>query len=175
MSTLDIILIVVVVVAAMYGYYKGFVRQIGALAGIIAGIICCRVFGADVTAFLNDFFLDATSTKDSSRFLNSVVAQVVLFMLGYFGARWAATLLSSLLKKVKLNTLNRAAGAVFAVVQWLVVLSLALNLWIAIFPSSTIVTDSSSIVDERLINLAPDILGSNTAKEFFETTKNLAK
>ena len=76
---------------------------------------------------------------------------------------------------MKLNTLNRAAGAVFAVVQWLVVLSLALNLWVAIFPSSTIVTDSSSIVDERLINLAPDILGSNTAKEFFETTKNLAK
>ena len=175
MSTLDIILIVVVVVAAIYGYYKGFVRQIGALAGIIAGIICCRVFAVDFAAFLNDFFLDATSTKDSSRFLNSVVAQVVLFILGYFGARWVASLLTSLLKTAKLSSVNRATGAVFAVVQWLVLLSLALNLWIAIFPSSTIVTESSSFVDERLINLAPDILGSETAKEFFETTKNLAK
>lgn len=175
MTTLDIILIVVVVVAAIYGYYKGILSQIGALAGVLVGIICCRIFASDLTTILNDFFLDATSTTDSSRFLNSVVAQVVLFLVGYFGARWIASLMTTIFKKVKLNIVNRFAGAVFAVVQGLVIMSLVLNLWIAVFPESKLMKPSTGVVDERLINLAPDIFGSETAKEFLEATKDLTK
>ncbi len=175
MTTLDIILIVVVVVAAIYGYYKGILSQIGALAGVLVGIICCRIFASDLTLALNDFFLDTTSTTDSSRFLNSVIAQVVLFIAGYFGAKWVASLLTAIFKKVKLNVVNRLAGAVFAVVQGLVIMSLALNLWVAIYPDSKLLKSSTGVVDEQLINLAPDILGSKTAREFLDATKDLTK
>lgn len=175
MTILDVILIVVVVVTAIYGYYKGILSQIGALAGVLVGIICCRIFASDFTAFLNNLFLEPTSTKTSYHFLNSVVAQVVLFMAGYFGARLIASLLTKISKKVKLNVVNRLAGTVFAVAQGLVIMSLALNLWIAIFPDSELLKSSTSVVDEQLINLAPDIFGSATAKEFFEATKELTK
>ena len=167
MTTLDFILLAIIVVSALYGYHKGIVAQIGALAGVLVGILCCRMFSDDFASLLNDVFLDSASTKASSLFLNSVIAQVVLFLVGYFGARWGASLLSKVLKTIKLGTINSIAGSVFAVVQGLVLFSLLLNVWIAINPSTDLVKSSTSIVDEHVINLAPDIFGSDTAKEMF--------
>ena len=173
MSTLDIVMIVVIVVSAAYGYYKGILSQMGALAGVLVGIICCRLFAEELTSFMNTTFLDPATSKASSRFMNSVIAQVVLFLAGYFGARWVASLIATVLKTIKLGAVNRFAGAVFAVVQWLVVLSLMLNVWIAIFPETELLKSSSGIADERLINLAPDIFGSETAQEMFESATEL--
>lgn len=174
-SVLDIILLVVVLVAAIYGYYKGVVSQIGALAGIVIGIVSCRLFADDLTSFFNGLFIDSTSTNSSAKFLNSIISLVVLFLVGYLGARWMASLLSTVLKKIKLGTINRVIGAIFAIVQGLLILSLALNLWIAIFPNSKAFASSVEGIEERVINLAPDILGSDTAKEFLETANDLAK
>lgn len=167
MSTLDIVMIVVIVVSAAYGYYKGILSQMGALAGVLVGIVCCRLFAAELASFMNETFLDPATSKASSRFMNSVIAQVVLFLVGYFGARWGASLLSKVLKTIKLGTINSIAGSVFAVVQGLVLFSLLLNVWIAINPSTDLVKSSTSVVDEHVINLAPDIFGSDTAKEMF--------
>ncbi len=175
MSVLDIILLVVVLVAAIYGYYKGVVSQIGALAGIVIGVVCCRLFADDLTSFFNGLFIDSTSTNSSAKFLNSIISLVVLFLVGYLGARWMASLLSTVLKKIKLGTINRVIGVIFAIVQGLLILSLALNLWIAIFPNSKVFASSVEGIEERVINLAPDILGSDTAKEFLETANDLAK
>ena len=75
--------------------------------------------------------------------------------------------LSKVLKTIKLGTINSIAGSVFAVVQGLVLFSLLLNVWIAINPSTDLVKSSTSVVDEHVINLAPDIFGSDTAKEMF--------
>ena len=166
-------MIVVVVVAAIYGYYKGILSQMGALAGVLVGTICCRLMADDFTMFLNETFLDPTTSKASSRFMNSVLSQVVLFLVGFFGARWIASFLSAVLKTVKLGSVNKFAGAVFAVMQWLVIMSLLLNVWIAIFPDTELLTSSTSIVDERMINLAPDIFGSETAQDFFESATEM--
>ena len=80
-----------------------------------------------------------------------------------------------ILKAINLGVINRIAGAVFAVVQGLLILSLLLNLWIAIFPDTELLKESSGAVEQRLINLAPDLLGSDTAQEFLNATKELAK
>ena len=175
MSSLDFILLVIVAVLAIYGYYKGVVSQIGSLVGIIIGIILCRVFAEDLTQFMNGVFLDSTSTKESSMFLNSVIAQVVLFMLGFFGALFISKLLSLTLDTIKLGKVNNILGSIFGVVQGVIILSLALNLWVAVFPNSEIVTDSSNFVDEALINLAPDVLGSDTAQEFYNKAQEVGK
>lgn len=173
MSTIDIVIIAVIVIAAIYGYYKGIFAQMGALAGIIGGVICCRIFGDDLATFFNNHFADSTATPATTMFLNNVVAHVVIFVVAYFGARLLASLLSATLKKIKLGILNRIAGAVFAPVQWLVILSIILNIWIAIFPNSKIVKSPTGIADETIINLAPDILGSQTARFLQDAANNL--
>ena len=63
MSTIDVLFIFVVIVASIYGYCKGVLAQMGALAGILVGIICCRLFADDVAAFFNEPILNSTATK----------------------------------------------------------------------------------------------------------------
>lgn len=172
MSTIDVLFIFVVIVASIYGYCKGVLAQMGALAGILVGIICCRLFADDVAAFFNEHFLNSTATKSSSMFLNNVVAYVVVFLLAYFSARIIAKLLTAVVKQIKLGIINRFAGAVFAVLQGLIILSLLLNLWIALFPDSGLTKNSKGYTDEKLVNLAPDILGSKTAKDIIDATKD---
>ena len=175
MSTIDIVMIAVIVIAAIYGYYKGILAQMGALVGIVGGIICCRLFGDDLATFLNNNFADSTATRATTMFLNNVVAHVVIFVVAYFGARLLASLLSATLKKIKLGIINRIAGAVFAPVQWLVILSIVLNIWIAIFPNTKIMKSTTGIADETIINLAPDILGSQTAQMLQNAADDLTK
>ncbi|MBR3830358.1 MAG: CvpA family protein [Muribaculaceae bacterium] len=171
MNTLDIVVVSVIVVSAIYGYYKGILSQVGGLVGIIAGVICCRIFGDDLAVFFNDTFANSTSTKESTIFLNNVIAHVVIFVAAYLGMRFVASLMSTVLKKIKLGTINRVAGAVFAPVQWLVILSIALNLWIVVFPETELVKSSSGIANETIINLAPDIFGTDTAQEILNAGK----
>ena len=175
MSSLDFIFLVAVAVSAIYGYYKGFVSQIGSLVGVMVGMILCRVFAEDLAQFMNVIFLDSTTSKDSSRFLNSVIAQIVIFMIGYFGVRILAKVMSITLNTVKLGKVNSIFGAIFGLVQGLMLLSLSLNLWIAIFPESEIATDSNSFFDEAVIDLAPNVLGSDTAQEFYNKAQEIGK
>ena len=102
MTTLDFILLAIIVVSALYGYHKGIVAQIGALAGVLVGIFCCRMFSDDFASLLNDVFLDSTSTKASSLFLNSVIAQVVLFLVGYFSIIISNVLTGRVLARVSI-------------------------------------------------------------------------
>lgn len=175
MSVVDIIMAVVIVVAIVYGYYKGLLSQMGALAGILAGVICCRLFGDVAADYFNNLIGEASSSNSSVIFLNNIVAYVVVFLLAYLSIRLVASLLTKILKAINLGVINRIAGAVFAVVQGLLILSLLLNLWIAIFPDTELLKESSGAVEQRLINLAPDLLGSDTAQEFLNATKELAK
>ena len=175
MSTIDFLLIIVVIAATIYGYCKGILSQMGALAGVLIGILCCRLFADDVAAYFNSYFVDSTSTKSSSMFLNNIIAYIVVFLAAYFGAKLISKLLTTIFAKVKLGVVNRFAGVVFAVVQALVLLSLGLNLWIALFPESELVTSKKGYADERLVNLAPDILGSDMAKDIINATKDLSK
>ncbi len=175
MTTIDIVMLVVVVATAIYGYYKGILSLMGSLAGVLVGIVFCRLMADGLTSFLNETFLDPETAKASSRFLNSVIAQVVLFLAGYFGARLIASLLTKVMKTIKLGAVNKFAGAVFAVVQGLVVLSLFLNVWIAIFPDTELLNSSSGIATKHLINLAPDIFGSETAQEMLESATKIVE
>jgi hypothetical protein len=74
---------------------------------------------------------------------------------------------------VKLGKVNSIFGAIFGLVQGLMLLSLSLNLWIAIFPESEIATDSNSFFDEAVIDLAPNVLGSDTAQEFYNKAQEI--
>lgn len=168
MNTLDLVIIAVIIASAIYGYLKGILSQIGGLTGILVGIICCRLFGSAFATFLNNTFSASSTSQASTEFLNNVVAYVVIFVISYVGMRFVASLMTTVLKHVKLGSINKIAGAVFTSVQGLLILSIALNIWIAIFPETKLVKSSTGIATETIVNFAPDILGSETAQEILE-------
>jgi len=171
MSVMDIVIIVAVVVALIWGYYKGVIAQLGAVAGVLLGIVSCRFWGDDFAQVLNKYLTDSTSTTSTSVYLNDVIANVLLFLLVYVGTRLLSKMLRSVTHTLCLGVVDRIGGAVFSVVQVLVVISLLMNLWLAMFPESPIIVTATGFANERLLNLAPDLFGSEKASEFWNTVK----
>ena len=84
MGALDIIIIVIIVLAAVYGAIKGFMHQIGTLTALVAGVLVCRFFGARVA----DAIVDAGAQYASAYRMMVYVLLFVLVSQAY--ALWQA-------------------------------------------------------------------------------------
>lgn len=127
MTAIDIILLCIVLVALITGAIKGFVHQLGTIAGLIGGVLACRMFGADIA----DWAI-ARGTENAGLLRALVYAGV--FLAVFLGLALVARLLGALLSAIKLRALDRIGGAIFRVALWLLMTSLALNVYLGICP-----------------------------------------
>ncbi len=168
MSGIDIFILIVFVVAVIYGYYKGIIVQMGALGGIIVGILACRLFG-DWLAGVFARVSGGSGNIDIS-YINSVLANVILFVLGFISAKLVARLVKTVTHAAKLGIIDRLCGMVFCLFEWFLVLSILFNLWTIIHPNPSLVS-MSHLGDGRavrvILDLAPTVFGSATADAIF--------
>lgn len=88
MTTLDVIILAVFAGSVAYGFYRGVIVQVGAVAAILFAVVLCRLGGYPLAEFI------AGDGEPSS--IDVVVAKVIVFVAGYLGVRVVA----SLFKKV---------------------------------------------------------------------------
>ena len=163
MSIIDIVIVVVFVGAIIYGLYKGIISQLGSLGGIILGIIACRIFGDSVAGLISDIFPAISDNAQTAAFANSVIANVLVFIIAYFLVKIAAKAIKSLTHALCLGFIDRILGAIFGLFKWCLVLSIVLNLWLVISPNSQIVSGSSiagGMAAKTILDLAPTLFGS---------------
>lgn len=153
MTPFNMFLLLVVIIAAALGFRSGIIRQAGTIAGIIIGVVACRMAGDRATAWLHTMF----SADDTSPLLLNVLAYAGVFIIAYFVVAILASLLHSLVHVVHLGIVDRLGGAVFKVLIWCFVLSLALNVWAAFVPDSR----PDGIWAQRVEALAPAVMGMN--------------
>lgn len=158
MSGFTIFIIVFVLVSGVLGWRSGLLRQVGRLAGIILGIAACRIYGPALV----DYFC-GTGASVSDTVLYTVLCYVLLFVVVYLLATLLAHLMRKMLDSVHIGILNRLAGAVFNIVEWLLLLSLALNLWVSLVPSTALASDP---LFDRVLWFGPFLLGSGAAGAF---------
>lgn len=158
MTTFEIFLIIFAAIAIVWGAIVGLIRQLGSIAGIVLGILACRLFGQDAA-----YWLASMAESGSSRALLTVLAYVVVFLVAYLCAWAVARLVKVAAKKMQLGVLDRLCGAVFKLFLFMFCLSLAMNLWAAIAPDLS----PTGKWAHRVEKVAPRILGSVTAKSLF--------
>lgn len=165
MSAIDILIIFVFIVSLIYGFRKGVIIQIGAVGGVVVGILACRLFGHWLTGV---FAGDGADENDI--YISGVFANVLLFLAGYISARIVARLVKTVTNALCLSIVDRLAGALFSLFQWFLVMSLLMNIWQAFRPDID-VTAKSTIGNGRaakaIMNLSPKVLGSETASTIF--------
>lgn len=153
MTTIDLILLAIIGIALVTGWLRGLARQVGTVAGIILGIVICRVFGSD----LADYFVSRGSEHAS---VARACVYAVLFVAVYLGCNLLARLISSLLKAVKLGFLDRLGGAVMRTFLWLLFTSLAINIYLGICPSDRPRFERADKPWRNItVQLAPKLLG----------------
>ena len=149
----DILIIVLVAVAGITGFIKGILGQAGQIAGVIAGVVSARLFGAMVTGWF------AESAGSPTAF-ESVCGFTVAFLVAYLAVWLIVRALRAVVKALHLGIVDRLAGAVFKIGLWSLLLSIAINLYAA-------ATNDVELLDgdpdrpwrTAIIRLAPVTLG----------------
>lgn len=174
MSIIDFIIILVFIGAVVYGWMRGMIVQFGSLAGVLLGILLCRLFGQGFSNFLISIFSSEPAPSEDTIYICGVVANVILFLIGFVAAKIAARFVKTVSKAVKLTLVDKMCGVVFALFEWFMVLSILMNVWQIFRPSSHILSESSlggGRSAHAIMNLAPNVLGNETAQAIFDVGK----
>lgn len=128
MTTIDIVLLFIALCAVVTGAIKGFVHQMGTIAGLIGGILACRIFGEDVATW-------AVARGTENAGLLRALVYCGLFLVVFLSLSLVARLLGAILSAIKLRVLDHVGGAVFRLALWMLIVSLLLNVYLGICPN----------------------------------------
>jgi membrane protein required for colicin V production len=150
MDAIDIFLLVIIAAGAILGYRRGLVMQIGHIAGVIGSVVICRLFGGVVA----DLFGAESATAVA-------MAYIATFVVGYLAAYMLSRTLDNVLHALNLGIVDHLAGAVFKVLQYMLVVSVMFQLWFAINPSER--EEVCSVPwHAAVVELAPTVLSMTT-------------
>lgn len=162
MAIIDIIILIVTVGALVYGFWRGFIVQLGAVAGLIVGVLACRLFGDSLAVWIGDVLPSLSDNVGTAMLINRTIAYVILFIVCYCSVRLLASLVKTITSALFLGVFDRILGALFSLLQWMIVLSLVVNFICLISPNSTFIAEST-LANGHAIgavrDLAPAILG----------------
>lgn len=117
----DLVVVILVLVTLIKGFFSGLVMQIASLAGIILGAI----FAGKLSEYIAPWLINLI---DGSPHIIGPLSYIVAFIAILVALFFAGKLLESFVDALKMTILNRLAGALFCAAKWIVVFSIALNL-----------------------------------------------
>ena len=147
MNLLDVIIIACMVFLIVRGIFRGFIREVGSLAGVILGIWLASLYQPQLTDFLKPFL-------PSGKFL-ALISFALIFLVVLVFCNVAGWLLKKLAKKIFLGWADRTLGAALAVLKGVLITYFAIVLLTFFVPSK------SNIIAES--KLAPIIINSYQA------------
>lgn len=165
----DIICGLIVLVGFVFGYKRGFIAQVGSIAGVVFGIVGCNLFASRLAAH----FSGPGDTMET-QLLANVMSYVIIFAVCYIGGRLLGNLSAGILKVLHLGVLDRLCGAVFTMLEYALVFSILLNAWVSAFPNTVVWSDFEG-VKLFVFDLAPTVLGSVSSGNFLEMMNNAVK
>lgn len=154
MNYIDIILGVLLVLAAFRGFYKGFVAEVASLAGLILGI-----WGAIHFSHLTSEFIVGTFNYQSEYLglIAFIATFVVIVILVHLIGKAVETIISA----VALGFINRLAGILFGVIKSALILSVLLLVFEELDENVGMISEdlkADSQMYEPVKNLLPTIL-----------------
>jgi membrane protein required for colicin V production len=134
MNWLDIVILIVVAVAALIGLKIGIIKAVLSLAGVIVGVVLAGRYYGDLAGHLT--FIDQES-----------LAKIAAFAIILIGVMLVAAVLAWLIKAiisvVMLGWVDRLGGAVFGLVLGAIFSSALLTIWVKTGIGTGAVQDSA--------------------------------
>ncbi|MFI5172970.1 MAG: CvpA family protein [Chitinophagales bacterium] len=160
---IDIIYGIVLLLAFIYGFSRGLIQSIVSLIAIIIGIMAA-VYLSNISAITLDRWFNI-----SSKYL-PIISFLVVFLLIYLLFRLAAKGMEGLFKALKLNFINKFAGAIVWVVIWTLLYS-TLLFYANNMQLLPLDTKAESVVYEKIEPLAPETI--ETIGKIIPPVKNI--
>ncbi len=153
MNYIDIIIGILLILAAINGFRKGFVVEIVSLLALILGIWGAIHFSHIASGFLSDYF---TLNPRHMRVIAFIITFIVIVILVHLLGKVA----ENFIKAAQLNFVNRLAGLLFGIVKSAVILSIILMVIDTIDKAFPIIPEKAkeeSRVYAPISNLMPSI------------------
>ena len=122
MNYIDLVLGIILIIAAIQGFRKGFIVEAASLAALILGIWGAIKFSDWTAGYISKTFNYHPEFLGTLAFLLTFIGIVVLIHI-------LGKILDSTVKAVALGFLNRLAGIIFGVLKTAVILSILLLLF----------------------------------------------
>ena len=161
MTLIDALLPIVFLAGTIAGFLRGIISQVASIVGFALGIFACLTVGNQATELLVTLIPSAASWP-LAEFTTAAVAQGTLFMLVMLTCRVIAFSVKGLARRAKLGLADRLGGSALGAFKNMMVLSLLLNLWFVISPTSSAFTTQGSLGSLPVVatlNLAPSVFG----------------
>lgn len=149
MNWVDLVIVAIIAWSAFRAFRTGLVRELTALIAVIAGIFLAGALSDDLSANL-DFLIDDASTRN-------LVAFIAIFAGTLIAGQVLSAVLSDVAGMLLLGPLDHIAGAIFGLVQGILVVQVLL-IGVAVFPAAASV--SSAVDDSKLADVFLDTLPS---------------
>jgi len=134
MNWFDLIVVILVLITLVKGFFSGLVMQIASLAGLILGAI----FAGQLSSIIAPKLIELTN---ASPHIMGPLSYIVAFIIIIVALLFAGKLLQSFVDAIKMNTLNRLAGALFCCAKWMIVFSILLNLLVEFDQDKTLIKE----------------------------------
>lgn len=129
MTVFDIIVLLIVGVAAIGGFLRGLVQEVASLAAWVLAIFAVRYLHTDLTAWLNVHLAQNLTAA-------ALLAFTLLLMIPYAGAKLLARQITSLTDHSVLNPVDRVLGFCFGALKGAIVVVFAYALLVIGFESN---------------------------------------
>lgn len=120
MTGFDYIVFVVVAVAAVAGFFRGFVEEVLALAAWCLAMLAVHYFHALLTAVLTPYVHSETGA--------GIIAFALLLAIPYFGTKWLAGSIGRASRNSGMGPIDRVLGFGFGAIKGFVLMVLAFSL-----------------------------------------------
>lgn len=166
MNLLDWIFIIIIGVSAVYGLFKGLVKEVISLLAVIVGLILASRLCMGASALLINLGLGEQAAQILSFFILFIIIFIAIVLVG--------RLIHKFVHAIFLGWLNRLGGAGFGFIRGVIVSSIIIIITITLSEKAPILTQSKLTphimsISKVLLSLVPEDLQNR----FMEQEKKL--
>ena len=119
MNFIDIIIIILVLLAAFKGFSRGIIKELISLISLIAGVYIASHFSVYVEKHLNNNFPKIEE-------YNTIISFILVFLIIYLSLKLAGVIINKFVKIIQLNLINKILGLLFGASKAILIIAFIL-------------------------------------------------
>jgi len=119
MNFIDIIIIILVLLAAFKGFSRGLIKELISLISLIAGVYIASNFSVYVEKHLNYYFPKIEE-------YNTIISFILVFLIIYLSLKLAGIIIHKFVKTIQLNLINKILGLLFGTIKAILIIAFIL-------------------------------------------------
>ena len=137
MNVLDIVICVICGFCLVRGIFRGSIKEITSIVGVIAGFFVAYAYYPVVAKWLSEFMADQS-------YLN-IVSFILTFLILFFAVGFLGVIFKHLLKAAKWGWADRVVGGILGIVKAALIVSVLL------VPLTTFLSEDASLVKDSVL------------------------